>query len=111
MIVADRDEDWIGKAAEGLRSAGHHVTGVTCDVTDAAPQVTAMIERAVSTYGRPDAAFNDAGINTDSVATLETGDGAFDRVMNVNLRGVWHCMKAELRQMMERGSGAIVTAM
>jgi NAD(P)-dependent dehydrogenase (short-subunit alcohol dehydrogenase family) len=107
VIVADRDETRIGKAAAGLRSAGHNVTGVICDMTDAA-QVTAMVERAVSTCARLDAAFNNAGINTDSVATLETSDDDFDCVMNINLRGVWHRMKAELRQMTAQGRGAIV---
>jgi len=57
VIVADLDGEVIGKAAEHLRAAGHNVLGVTCDVTDTA-QAEAMIERAVSTYGRLDAAFN-----------------------------------------------------
>ena len=50
VVLADRDEETIGNAAEGLRAAGHNTIGVTCDVTDTA-QVEAMIERAVSTYG------------------------------------------------------------
>jgi NAD(P)-dependent dehydrogenase (short-subunit alcohol dehydrogenase family) len=57
VVLADRDEERVGKAAEGLRAAGHNAIGVTCDVTDAA-RVTAMIERTVSAYGRLDAAFN-----------------------------------------------------
>jgi NAD(P)-dependent dehydrogenase (short-subunit alcohol dehydrogenase family) len=76
-------------------------------VTDIA-QVEAMIERAVSTYGRLDAAFNNAGVNSEAAALLETSDDELERVMNVNLRGVWNCMKGELRQMMAQGSGAIV---
>jgi NAD(P)-dependent dehydrogenase (short-subunit alcohol dehydrogenase family) len=67
-----------------------------------------MIERAVSTYGRLDAAFNNAGINSDGVPMLETDDEEFDGIIDVNVRGVWNCMKAELRQMMAQGSGAIV---
>ena len=107
MVLADRDEETIGKAAEGLRAAGHNAIGVTCDVTDTA-QVEAMIERAVSTYGRLDAAFNNAGVNSAAAALLETSDNEFERVMNVNLRGVWNCMKGELRQMMAQGNGAII---
>src|SRR5205823_7365841 len=107
VVVADRDEELIGEAAEGLRSAGHNAIGVTCDVTDKA-QVTAMIEQAVDTYGRLDAAFNNAGVNSDSAPLLETDDEEFDRIINVNLRGIWNCMKAELRQMTAQGSGAIV---
>ena len=107
VVVADRDEELIGKAAEGLRSAGHTTIGVTCDVTDKA-QATAMIEQAVDTYGRLDAAFNNAGVNSDSAPLLDTGDEEFDRIINVNVRGMWNCMKAELRQMLAQGSGAIV---
>src|SRR3984893_16713393 len=106
-ILADRDEEKIGKAAEDLCAAGHNAIGITCDVTDTA-QVEAMIERAVSTYGRLDAAFNNAGVNSEAAAFLETSDDEFERVMNVNLRGVWNCMKSELRQMIAQGGGAIV---
>ena len=62
VVLADRNEAAIANAVDGLRAAGHNAIGVTCDVTDAA-QVEAMIERAVSTYGRLDAAFNNAGVN------------------------------------------------
>ena len=92
VIVADRNAETIGTAAEGLRSAGHDAISVCCDVTDV-DQVKAMVDRAVSTHGRLDAAFNNAGVNTGSVAMLETSDDDFDRVINVNLRGVWNCMK------------------
>jgi NAD(P)-dependent dehydrogenase (short-subunit alcohol dehydrogenase family) len=67
-----------------------------------------MIARTVRTYGRLDAAFNNAGVNSESAALLETSDAEFNRVMGVNLRGVWNCMKGELRQMMAQGTGAIV---
>ena len=107
VIVADRDAEMIGTAAENLRAAGHNAIGVTCDVTDTT-QVEAMIERVISTSGRLDAAFNNAGVNSEAAAFLETSDDEFERVMNVNLRGVWNCMKVELRQMMAQGSGAIV---
>ena len=107
VALADRDGEAIGKAAEGLRVAGHMVIGLPCDVTDKS-QVTAMIERTIATYGRVDAAFNNAGINSDSAPLLDTDDQEFDRILNVNLRGVWNCMKAELRHMLAQGSGAIV---
>jgi NAD(P)-dependent dehydrogenase (short-subunit alcohol dehydrogenase family) len=107
VVLADRDEEGVGKAAQSLCAAGYNAIGVTCDVTDTA-QIEAMIERAVSAYGRLDAAFNNAGVNSEAAAFLETSDNEFERVMNVNLRGVWNCMKGELCQMMAQGSGAIV---
>ena len=67
-----------------------------------------MIEQAVDTYGRLDAAFNNAGINCENAPLLERSDDEFDRIINVNIRGVWNCMKAELRQMTAQGRGAIV---
>jgi NAD(P)-dependent dehydrogenase (short-subunit alcohol dehydrogenase family) len=72
VVLADRNEETIGKAAEGMRAAGHNAISVTCDVTDTA-QVEAMIERTVSTYGcgRLDAAFNNAGVNSEAAAFLE----------------------------------------
>jgi NAD(P)-dependent dehydrogenase (short-subunit alcohol dehydrogenase family) len=63
-------------------------------------QVEAMIERAVGAYGRFDAAFNNAGVNSEAAAFLETSDDEFERVMNVNYRGVWNGMKGEMRQLM-----------
>ena len=107
VIVADSNAALLESAADGLRSAGHRVLAVTCDVTDRG-QVTAMIEQAVSTYGRLDAAFNNAGINCAGAPVIETEDDEFDNIVNVNLCGVWNCLKAELRQMMAQGSGAIV---
>jgi NAD(P)-dependent dehydrogenase (short-subunit alcohol dehydrogenase family) len=107
VVVADRNRDLLAAAAEGLRAAGHRVAAVTCDVRDRA-QVTAMVEQAVAAYGRLDAAYNNAGINCDGAPVLETDDSEFDDILDVNLRGTWNCMKAELRQMMAQDSGAIV---
>jgi NAD(P)-dependent dehydrogenase (short-subunit alcohol dehydrogenase family) len=107
VIVADRNAETTGTAADGLRSAGHNAFGVLCDVTDTV-QVTRVVEQVVATHGRLDAAFNNAGINSEGASLLETSDDEFDRIINVNLRGVWNCMKAELRQMGAQGSGAIV---
>jgi len=107
LVIADRDAKALGEAAEGLRAAGHNALAVTCDVTDKA-QVAAMTKQAVDTYRRLDAAFNNAGVNSDSATLLDTDDDEFERIIDVNLRGVWNCMKAELRQMTAQGSGAIV---
>ena len=95
VVLADRDKETVAKATGDLRAAGYNATGFTCDVTDAA-QVGVMIERAVSTYGRLDAAFNNAGVNSEAATFLETSDDG-ERVMAVNLRGVWNCMKGEVR--------------
>jgi NAD(P)-dependent dehydrogenase (short-subunit alcohol dehydrogenase family) len=107
VVIVDLDEKLAVSAEKELHAAGHTATAVTCDVADA-DQVAGMMARVVSTYGRLDAAFNNAGINTDNAPLLEIPDDEFEQVMNVNVRGVWNCMKAEIRQMLSQGSGAIV---
>lgn len=106
-MLADRNEEALRSAADELTSAGHQAVGVTCDVTDEA-QVAAMVERTVATFGRLDAAFNNAGIQVPPSDAADEPAENFDRVNAVNLRGVWACMKHELRQMRAQGSGAIV---
>jgi NAD(P)-dependent dehydrogenase (short-subunit alcohol dehydrogenase family) len=98
VVLADSNEQPLRTAAAELTSAGHQALDVGCDVSDEA-QVATLVERTVDTFGRLDFAFNNAA---DEPA--ET----FDRVNGINLRGVWACMKHELRPMRAQGSGAIV---
>jgi NAD(P)-dependent dehydrogenase (short-subunit alcohol dehydrogenase family) len=107
VVLSDINEQAILAAAEALTAAGHRVLGVACDVADES-QAAAMVERTVSTFGRLDMAYNNAGILGPMCdMTEETAEG-FDQVNAVNLRGIWTCMKHELRQMRKQGSGAIV---
>ena len=107
VVMADINQKVLLTAHDGLVSDGHQAIAVTCDVSDEA-QVEAMIQRAIGTFGRLDMAFNNAGIQVPpSDAADETAEN-FDRVNAVNLRGVWTCMKHELKQMRAQGSGAIV---
>jgi NAD(P)-dependent dehydrogenase (short-subunit alcohol dehydrogenase family) len=107
VVLADIHEDAVRAAAEELASAGHKAMAIRCNVADEA-DVAAMIEQTVSAFGRLDTAFNNAGIQSPAVETADASGEEFDRVNAINLRGVWNCMKYELRQMRERGSGAIV---
>jgi NAD(P)-dependent dehydrogenase (short-subunit alcohol dehydrogenase family) len=83
------------------------VLGVVCDVSDE-DGVAALVERTVATFGRLDMAFNNAGIMIPPSDAADEPADHFDRVNAINLRGVWACMKHELRQMRAQGSGAIV---
>jgi NAD(P)-dependent dehydrogenase (short-subunit alcohol dehydrogenase family) len=67
-----------------------------------------MVEQTVSTFGRLDAAYNNAGVQSPAVETADASGEEFDRVNSINLRGVWNCMKYELRQIRRQESGAIV---
>jgi NAD(P)-dependent dehydrogenase (short-subunit alcohol dehydrogenase family) len=107
VVLADIHENAVRSAADELVSAGKKAIAIRCNVADET-EVVAMIERTVSTFGRLDAAFNNAGVNTATVDTADASGEEFDRVTAINLRGVWNCMKYELRQMREQGSGAIV---
>jgi NAD(P)-dependent dehydrogenase (short-subunit alcohol dehydrogenase family) len=107
VTLADISEDALQKAVEEIKSLGVNAIGVLCDVSDEA-QVAAMVERTVATFGRLDAAFNNAGIQVPSSEVADQSAADYDRVNGVNLRGVWACMKHELQQMRKQGSGAIV---
>lgn len=80
---------------------------VKADVSKAA-EVEALISKAVQTYGRLDCACNAAGLVGEPVSTIDCTEGNWDRVISVNLKGVWLCMKYEIPQMLKQGGGAIV---
>src|SRR5437016_5676069 len=103
----DINESAVLTIAERLVAAGHMAIAIRCDVTDEA-QVKAMVEQTVSAFGRLDAAFNNAGVQSLAVETADATSQEFDRVNAINLRTVWLCMKYELLQMRKQGSGAIV---
>jgi NAD(P)-dependent dehydrogenase (short-subunit alcohol dehydrogenase family) len=105
--LADIDEDALRAATDELTTAGHQALGVTCDVADE-DQVAALVKRTVAAFGRLDMAFNNAGIMLPLSDAADEPAENFDRVTAINLRGVWTCMKHELRQMRDQGSGAIV---
>jgi len=107
VVLADWNEDAVQAAAKDLSGKGHKTLAVGCDVSDDA-QVEAMVRRTVAAFGRLDVAYNNAGIQNVLAETADSPREDYDRVMAINLRGVWSCMKFELRQMREQGSGAIV---
>ena len=107
VVLADIQEEAVNAAAQKLAAGGHKAIAVRCDVSDDA-QVAAMVDRTVAEFGRLDAAFNNAGIMARIAPTADSTREEWDRVIGVNLRGVWSCMKHELRQMERQGSGAIV---
>lgn len=107
VVLSDINERVLQKAVAELEAAGHRVSGVVCDVADEA-QVEALVKKTVDTFGRLDMAFNNAGLQVLPCRTAELPASDFDLVNAVNLRGVWACMKHELKQMIAQGRGAIV---
>jgi NAD(P)-dependent dehydrogenase (short-subunit alcohol dehydrogenase family) len=107
VVVADINEEAARDAADQLVISGRRAIAVGCDVAEEA-QVRHLVEVAVKTYGRLDAAFNNAGAQGPATDTADLESAEFDRTIAVNLRGVWACMKYELQQMRRQGHGTIV---
>ena len=107
VVLADVREDLVKAEAQKLVDAGQKAIAVRCDVSDD-EQVAAMVDRTVAEFGRLDVAFNNAGVMARIAPTADSTREEWDRVIGINLRGVWSCLKYELRQMERQGSGAIV---
>jgi NAD(P)-dependent dehydrogenase (short-subunit alcohol dehydrogenase family) len=107
VALADYQDGAVQAVVKELVASGHKAVAIRCDVADE-DQVAGMVEQTVSTFGRLDAAFNNAGVQSPAVETADSTSEEFDRVNGINLRGVWSCMKYELRQMRKQGSGVIV---
>ncbi len=105
--MAGREEEPLLKAVDEITAAGGKAIAVVCDVVDE-DQVAAMVERTVATFGRLDAAYNNAGIQVPASEIADQSAKDYDLISAINQRGVWACMKHELKQMRQQGSGAIV---
>ncbi len=92
VALADVNGDGAHAAADELFAAGFKAIGIRCNVADLG-EVEAMVKETVSTFGRLDVAFNNAGIQNALAETADATVEDFDRVNAVNLRGIWACMK------------------
>lgn len=107
VVVADVQTDGGDETVQRIEDAGGEAIFVKTDVSKAG-EVMALVDSAVSTYGRLDCAFNNAGIEGTMAPTADCTEENWDRVIAVNLKGVWLCMKYEIPEMLKRGNGAIV---
>src|ERR1700680_1847162 len=108
IVLADVVEEGGNRTLKMVQDLGANAIFVKCDVAQWS-DVEAAVNQAVQTYGRIDCAFNNAGIEGKGGNTHECTQENWDRVMAINLTGVWLCMKAEIAQMLKQGgNGAIV---
>jgi NAD(P)-dependent dehydrogenase (short-subunit alcohol dehydrogenase family) len=107
VVVADWHEEAARTVAAGIAAKGGKALAIRCDVSKD-DEVEAMVAKTVETFGRLDVAYNNAGVQNALAETADATAADYDRVMGINLRGVWSSMKFELRQMRKQGSGAIV---
>jgi NAD(P)-dependent dehydrogenase (short-subunit alcohol dehydrogenase family) len=106
-VLIDVDKAAVHAAAEELAKAGHQVHAMVADVSDE-EQVAAAVAEVVAVYGRLDAAFNNAGINMPPLTIADTDNATYERVIGVDLTGVWNSLKHEILQMRRQHSGVIV---
>ncbi|MGH8898619.1 MAG: glucose 1-dehydrogenase [Egibacteraceae bacterium] len=109
VVVAARDASRLEEVVRRIGAAGGDAVFLQTDVSKAA-DVEALVEQTIETYGRLDCAFNNAATEGVLRDTADFAEEEFDRVVGVNLKGVWLCMKHELRRMVaqEPPGGAIV---
>ena len=107
VVLADVDVDGGEETGRLVEGSGGEAFFLTVDVSRVA-DVEALVTQTVARYGRLDCAFNNAGMLEVGAPLADSEEAAWDRVIGVNLKGVWACMKYELRQMCTQGRGTIV---
>lgn len=107
VVVADIVVEGGQETVKMIKDAGGDAAFVKCDVSKAA-DVEAAVKFAVDTYGKLDCAHNNAGIEGPMSSTADYTEADWDRVIGINLKGVWLCMKSEIPEMLKVGGGAIV---
>lgn len=107
VVVADISEKGNQETARMIEQLGRRALAVKCDVTRG-EEVKTALDKAVQAFGRLDAAFNNAGSEQPVTATADLAEEEWDRIIRVNLRSVFLCMKYEIPLMLRNGGGAIV---
>jgi NAD(P)-dependent dehydrogenase (short-subunit alcohol dehydrogenase family) len=107
VVVADVSEQGNQETARTIEDLGGRAIAVICNVTQA-EDVKAALDKTIETFGRLDFAFNNAGVEQKNAATAEIEEEEWDRIVDINLRGVFLCMKYEIPLLLKQGGGAIV---
>jgi len=110
VVVAGRREREGKETIELVRAAGGDGLFVKTDVSKAA-EVDALVQKTVEKFGRLDIAFNNAGVEGVWVPIVNQSEEDFDQTININLKGVWLCLKYEIRQMLKQGGGGAIVNM
>jgi len=107
VVVADISEQGNQETARMIEELGGRAIAVRCDVTRG-EDVKAALDKAIEVFGHLDVAFNNAGSEQAITATADLTEEEWDRIVSINLRSVFLCMKYEIPLMLKQGSGAIV---
>lgn len=107
VVVSDIDTPGGEETVAQIKAAGGEASFVQCDVARE-EDVKALVASTVATYGSLDYAFNNAGIDIEKGKLADSTEAEFDAIMNVNVKGVWLCMKHQIPVMLAQGGGSIV---
>ena len=107
VVVTDRGEAALQDTADDVKAAGAEVLAIACDVS-VPEQVEAAVAQAVERFGQLDIAFNNAGVENKAQPLHEIELEEWDRILGINLRGAFVCMKHEIAQMLHQGGGVVV---
>lgn len=107
VAIIDRTVDALQQTAADIKAAGGEALPIACDVS-IPEQVQAAVARTVDTFGRLDIAFNNAGVENKATPLAEIELDEWDRILDINLRGTFVCMKHEIAQMLRQGGGVVV---
>ena len=110
VVVAGRREAEGKETVDLIRAVGGEGLFVKTDVAKAA-QVQALVQKTLEKFGRLDIAFNNAGIEGAWLPIAEQSEEEWDRTININLKGVWLCLKYEIQQMLKQGGGGAIVNM
>lgn len=102
-VAVEGGQETVGQ----IEQAGGQATFIRADVAQAA-EVEALVARTVETYGRLDCAYNNAGIAGRTARVADDSEQNWERILAINLKGVWLCLKYEIAHMLTQGGGAIV---
>ncbi|UZD67478.1 SDR family oxidoreductase [Marinobacter sp. AN1] len=107
VVVSDVAEPEGQAVAADIAEQGGDAMFIPCDVSRAG-EVRGLIQRIIDTHGRLDCAFNNAGIDVEDSKLADGSEETFDRLMDVNVKGVWLCMKHEIEAMLNQPGGGVI---
>lgn len=107
LMICDVQDDLGRKLAEDIRQEDQDCIYLHCDISKPA-EVQNLVDQTLKEYGQLDIAYNNAGVEGDMANLADSTGDNFDRVIGINLKGVWACMKYEIPAMLKNGKGVIV---
>ncbi len=107
VVISDVDKERLAETEKLISDEGGEVMSLPADVSSAG-EVSGMVEETMKKYSRLDVAVNNAGIGGDLAPTADYTEEGWDRVLNINLKGQWLCMKNQIPVMLKNDGGSIV---